>query len=475
MFTFIWLSIINLIWVRFLLLFVSIISMVAGFCFFLLFLLDCLCLKFWFSFFSLFSFNGFSFILSLINFTKFFLSLGYFVNKLLAIIFVNLRCHCKWRRGQRNCFPMNSLLPFFLLCWQDGWLFLQRRERFTTNDCLLEVLPLSFLHVLKLLLLFFGEIFLEDRGENGKLSLDQLLRFVKRIELLFDGCVDFNFECFNVLIYLHNHLSLSVLLADDLMWNMHESVVLVWEFINQGLVFFFNEMLDGLNETHPILVTFTTIIRSWRENEYLELVWFSNRFVENASFGVQSTSLLIFENHCSVHDVFVGLRNNCNQEVEKYHQHQKLVWEPNKPNEVNCTLSDVLWVLISILVRNWCLQYLIPEIKAWWLNVSNWIFPCVQEEPSLFINAFKVLFNCCHVGSYNCVQNSESTKPKHKEHREWNNVNQTGDEKFNEHSKFLVKDHEEMDFVDWLHDDDNVADYQSHMFTWYLKLFLTFS
>ena len=32
-----------------------------------------------------------------------------------------------------------------------------------------------------------------------------------------------------------------------------------------------------------------------------------------------------------------------------------------------------------------------------------------------------------------------------------------------------------MDFVDWLHDDDNVADYQSHMFTWYLKLFLTFS
>ena len=95
-----------------------------------------------------------------------------------------------------------------------------------------------------------------------------------------------------------------------------------------------DEAFERLHEARPG-ASVTVVNGVGRQNEHFVALRPAKRLIDDRGFTVQLTALRIFVLGGSVHHVFIGLRNDCDQEVQENHEDQKLVEPPNEPHQID--------------------------------------------------------------------------------------------------------------------------------------------
>lgn len=158
----------------------------------------------------------------------------------------------------------------------------------------------------------------------------------------------------------------------------------------------------------------------------------------------------------------IGLRNNCDQEIEEQDSTQDDVAEPEAPQEIddNRALSNTEGVVVfRILVG---LDIIKPSFIRWRLKITDGVSKCKNEHLDELVDATILLF--IELQHEYTVLNGEEDNPESEERHEWSHVkNREADHLYEE--TVVCKDfHKEQQFHEHLENQKEDEQNLEHVF-----------
>lgn len=157
----------------------------------------------------------------------------------------------------------------------------------------------------------------------------------------------------------------------------------------------------------------------------------------------------VFVNNGLTHNLFIGLGDNSNQEVQKNNEDEHLVQEPHYPND--CNHQRILgWGDIQFTVK--------IKVVLWWSDITDWV--SVHLKESSHLKTKTIIVTCLNSHTHNEWLNSEEDYPNYKECSELLNIRNALSNKLNQKSEVSIDSQEEHDLHERLHQDQHTEDLQ---------------